>query len=86
MPTQGATSAGGTNFLTLTAVVRTNGTGLIVTGQSAADLAAPAAWTMNGVDYVPTTNSVPDGCQERIYRTPADGTRKFLRLRMELAP
>ena len=86
VPTQGATSAGGTNFLTLTAVVRTNGTGLIVTGQSAADLAAPAAWTMNGVDYVPTTNSVPDGCQERIYRTPADGTRKFLRLRMELAP
>lgn len=86
VPAQGATSAGGTNFLTLTAVVRTNGTGLIVTGQSAADLAAPAAWTMNGVDYVPTTNSVPDGCQERIYRTPADGTRKFLRLRMELAP
>lgn len=85
VPAQGATSAGGTNFLTLTAVVRTNGTGLIVTGQSAADLAAPAAWTMNGVDYVPTTNSVPEGCQERIYRTPADGTRKFLRLRMELS-
>ena len=38
------------------------------------------------LDYVPTTNSVPDGCQERIYRTPATGTRKFLRLRMELAP
>jgi len=86
VPVRGATSAGGTNFLTLTAVVRTNGTGLTVTGHSAADLTAPGAWTSHSVDYVSTTSSVPPGCEERIYRTPADGTRKFLRLRMELAP
>ena len=86
VPVQGAINAGGTNFLTLTAVVRTNGTGLTVDAQTSADLALPAAWTTSGVDFVPTTNSVPDGCQERIYRTPATGTRKFLRLRMELAP
>ena len=86
VPVQGATNAGGTNFLTLTAVVRTNGTGLTVDAQTSADLALPAAWTTSGVDFVPTTNSVPDGCQERIYRTPATGSRKFLRLRMELAP
>jgi autotransporter-associated beta strand protein len=85
VPVQGATSAGGTNFLTLTATVRTNGTGLTVTGQAASDLAAPEAWSSNTVDFVPTTNSVPAGCQERIYRTPAEGNRKFLRLRMELA-
>ena len=85
MPVQGATSAGGTNFLTLTATIRTNGTGLTVTGQAASDLAAPEAWSSNTVDFVPTTNSVPAGCQERIYRTPAEGIRKFLRLRMELA-
>lgn len=85
VPVQGATSAGGTNFLTLTATIRTNGTGLTVTGQAASDLVAPAAWTANTVDFVPTTNSVPDGCQERTYRTPAEGIRKFLRLRMELA-
>ena len=86
VPVQGATNSGGTNFLTLTAVVRTNGTGLTVTGQAAADLAAPGSWTADGVDFIATTNSVPDGCEERIYRTPAAGTRKFLRLRMELAP
>ena len=86
VPRQAATNASGTNFLTLTAVVRTNGTGLTVDAQSSTDLAAPAAWTTNGVDFVPTTNSVPAGCEERIYRTPADNTRKFLRLRMELAP
>ncbi len=85
-PVQGLTNSGGTNFLTLTAVVRTNGTGLTVTGQAAADLAVPGPWTVDGVGFIATTNSVPDGCQERIYRTPATGTRKFLRLRMELAP
>ena len=57
-----------------------------MTGQAAADLAAPGSWTADGVDFIATTNSVPDGCEERIYRTPAAGTRKFLRLRMELAP
>jgi len=84
-PVRGTANTGGVNFLTLTATVRINGTGLTVTGQSAANLATLNAWAATDVDYVPTTNSVPDGCQERIYRTPADGTRKFLRLRMELA-
>jgi hypothetical protein len=38
------------------------------------------------VDFVPTgATDVPDGCEERLYRTPADGTRKFLRLHIELA-
>jgi hypothetical protein len=49
------------------------------------NLAAPDAWTAVGVDFVPTgATDVPDGCEERLYRTQADGTRKFLRLRMEL--
>jgi hypothetical protein len=86
VPVQGATSAGGTNFLTLTATVRTNGTGLTVTGQSAANLAATNPWSGVDVDFVPTgATDVPDGCEERLYRTPADGTRKFLRLHIELA-
>jgi len=34
---------------------------------------------------VPTgATDVPDGCEERLYRTPADSTRKFLRLRILL--
>jgi autotransporter-associated beta strand protein len=87
VPVRGATSAGGTNYLTLTATVRTNGTGLTVTGQSAANLAATNPWTAADVDFVPTgATDVPDGCEERLYRTPADSTRKFLRLIMELAP
>ncbi|MEX1044932.1 MAG: lamin tail domain-containing protein [Chthoniobacterales bacterium] len=87
VPVQGATSAGGTNFLTLTAIVRTNGTGLIVVGQSAASLSTSDAWTAVDVDFVPTgATDVPDGCEERTYRTPAEGARKFLRLLMELAP
>jgi hypothetical protein len=86
LPVQGTTMMGGTSFLTLTAVVRTDSAGLTVTGQAAVDLAAPAAWTTTGVDFAPTANIVPAGCEERIYRTPADGIRKFLRLRMELVP
>jgi hypothetical protein len=83
---RGTANTGGVNFLTLTATVRTNGTGLTVTGQVASDLAAPEAWTAVGVDFVPTgATDVPDGCEERLYRTPADGTRKFLRLHIELA-
>jgi len=86
VPVQGATNAGGTNFLTLTAVVRTNGSGLTVTGQSAANLSASDTWSAMDVDFVPTgATDVPDGCEERLYRTPAGGTRKFLRLHMELA-
>ncbi len=86
-PVQGAASAGGTNYLTLTAVVRTDGTGLTVTGQAASDLTAPEAWSAADVDFVPTgATEVPAGCEERLYRTPADGGRKFLRLHMLLIP
>ena len=83
---RGTANTGGVNFLTLTATVRINGTGLTVTGQSAANLATLNAWAATDVDYIPTTKSVPAGCQERIYRTPASGAQKFLRLMMELSP
>ncbi len=81
VPQAGATNIGGTNYLTLLANVRTNGTGLSVAGQTATTLAGVAPWTGNGVDFVPVgAANVPSGCEQRIYRTPANTAQKFLRL------
>ena len=87
LPVQGTASSGGTNFLTLTAFVRTNASGLVVTGQMSPNLSVSAAWTTNGVDYISSpSNNAPAGCEQRIYRTPAAGLSKFLRLHMTLEP
>ena len=86
-PVRGLATSGGINYLTLTATVRTDGTGLSVIGQSSANLVSSSAWTSADVDFVPTgAIYVPVGCEQRVYRTPAAGARKFLRLLMELAP
>ncbi|MFZ4483025.1 MAG: lamin tail domain-containing protein [Chthoniobacterales bacterium] len=80
-PVLGTSTAGGTNFLTLTANIRTNGAGLSVAGQATTALSGTPPWSTNGVDFVVTGNTnVPGGCEQRIYRTPRDTTRKFLNL------
>jgi len=83
-PVPGMMIADGTNHLTLNAVVRTNSARLAVIGQASSNLSLPEAWSTNGVDFVPTTNSAPPGHQHRIYRTPANGPVKFLRLLLKL--
>lgn len=78
-PVMGATNMGGTNFLTILATVRTNGIGLSVGGAASTDL---DSWSTGGVDFVPTgATNVPAGCEQRLYRTPIAGARKFLKLR-----
>jgi len=70
------------NRLSLTAVVRTNDTNLSVVGESGADL---SVWSSSGVSMVPAsqTNSVPEGCQRRIYSVErTNTTRQFLRLKV----
>lgn len=84
-PVQGATNMGGTNYLTLLANIRTNGTGLAVNGQAASSLTAPSPWSTNTVDYIATgATNVPAGCEQRLYRTPRTGARGFLQLRFIL--
>jgi hypothetical protein len=46
----------------------------------------PGAWSADGVDYVATTNDVPENFERRTYRTPATNDVRFLRLLFELAP
>jgi hypothetical protein len=70
------------NKLSLTAVVRTNDTNLSVVGESGADL---SVWSSSGVSMVPATqtNSVPEGCQRRIYSVErTNPVRQFLRLKV----
>lgn len=86
-PVHQISNVGGTNFLTLTANVRTNGTGLSIAGQKADNLAATNAWSSTGVDYVTTgATNVPAGCEQRIYRTPVAGSARFLRLQIIQGP
>ncbi len=83
-PMMGWTNQGGTNYLTLRATVRTNALGLSVVGQSAAALASGNPWSSEGVEMISATSNLSSGFEERVYRTPADGERKFLRLSIEL--
>ena len=85
-PSFSVTSQGFTNYLTLTAVVRTNARGLAVTGQAASSLAVSNAWSTNDVEFIATTNNAPADHETRIYRTPATNNAGFLRLFFELAP
>lgn len=77
---------GDAEYLTLTAVVRTNRPGLTVVGQAAPSLGADTAWSTDGVEVTATTNNVPANFEQRTYRTPATNNATFLRLQFQLAP
>ena len=83
-PVPGMMITNGTNYLTLNAVVRTDSTRFSAIGQASSNLSLTEAWSTHGVDFVPTTTSAPPGHQHRIYRTPANGPVKFLRLLLKL--
>lgn len=85
-PFMSVTNGGLTNFLTLTAVIRTNSPRLNVTGQAASSLAVTNVWSTNGVEVITATNGVPADHEQRTYRTPATNNAVFLRLRLQLAP
>ena len=76
----------GSDTLSITAVVRTNDTKLSVVGEAATVL---TNWSTSGVTITPSvnTNSVPDGCQRRVFSVNR-GTddKKFLRLKVTLQP
>lgn len=76
----------GTNYLSLTAVVRTNSPGLSVLGQVSHDIAAADPWSANGVEVIATTNGVPADFEQRTYRIPATNNASFLRLQFQIDP
>ncbi|MBJ7327410.1 MAG: putative Ig domain-containing protein, partial [Chthoniobacterales bacterium] len=89
----GGTSAGSTvtlpivssatDFLILTATVRTNDPALAITGQAATDLSGSGNWTTSGVSVFPSLDqqAVPPGCQKRDFSVEKGAEqKKFLRL------
>lgn len=73
-----------TSVLSLTAIVRTNDPGLVVTAESSTDLANPAAWTTANVTVTADSNTsnVPAGCVRNIYSVSIVGAaRMFLRIK-----
>lgn len=85
-PFVSVTTSGLTNFLMLTAVIRTNSPGLNVIGQAASSLGVTNGWSTNGVEVITTTDNVPADHEQRTYRTPTTNSAGFIRLRFELAP
>lgn len=83
-PVMARTNQGGTNYLMLRANVRTSAVGLSVVGQSARSLAPGNSWSSEEVEMISSTPDSFSGFEERVYRTPADGAQKFLRLSIEL--
>jgi hypothetical protein len=72
--------------LTLTAIVRTDDTALSVIGEHKTDLTL-GTWTSLGNGTATADQSgVPTGNERRAFTTPADGTKKFLRLRAIYTP
>ena len=71
-------------WLSLEAVVRTNDSGVALWGEASTNL-APEAWTNLPVTTAVSTNQngVLPGCQRRVFFVPADGPKKFLRLRAQ---
>lgn len=86
LPAAGLIAEDSTNYLTISALIRTNSPALAVTGQAATNLAVPGAWSADDVDYVTTTNDVPVDFERRIYRTPVTNSAQFLRLLFQLVP
>ncbi|MDX2082360.1 MAG: lamin tail domain-containing protein [Terrimicrobiaceae bacterium] len=73
--------------LTITAIVRTNNSGLTVTGEATGNLAG--SWTSTGVTSTTAGVSqvgVPDGTERRKFSVPISGNRTFIRLRAVLTP
>jgi autotransporter-associated beta strand protein len=86
-PVQGKVVMNDIEYLTLTAAIRTNAPGLVVTGETSIDLGIDDAWDGQNVDHVATGNpDVPANTEERIYRTPMNGTARFIRLRAVANP
>lgn len=81
-PVQGMVVEDEVEYLTITAVIRTDAPGLVVTGETSIDLGNSDSWKSTPVNFVATANSnVPPNTEERIYRTPMNGTARFIRLR-----
>lgn len=73
-----------TNTLSLTAIVRTNDSGLTVTAESSTDLSNSSGWTTAGVSVAAAASqsNVPSGCIRNIYSVSTVGAaRKFLRIK-----
>jgi len=85
-PVAAVISGGITNYLTLTAVIRANSPGLVVTGQTASNLALGNAWSADGIEVSVTTDGVPADFEQRTYRTPVTNNAQFLRLQFRLDP
>ena len=71
-------------WLSLEAVVRTNDANVALGGEVSTNLAA-GSWTNLAVTSTVSSNQtgVLPGCQRRVYWVPADGSKKFLRLRAQ---
>jgi len=76
-----------TNFLSITAIVRTNNPSLTVIGQATTDLAL-GPWSTNSVTWSNTVdqNGVPFGTARQIFSVPRTNSSQFLRLNSVLQP
>lgn len=86
-PVQGMAVYDDVEYLTITAIVRTNSPDLVVTGETSTDLGTSDPWISAPVEFFATGNSnVPPNTEERIYRTPMIGAARFIRLRATESP
>jgi hypothetical protein len=72
--------------LLMTAIVRTGDSAVVVEAEAAADL--NSSWSPEGVEMVDADDQtgLPAGCVRKVVRVPADGDRKFVRLRVIHTP
>ncbi|MFZ4483231.1 MAG: hypothetical protein ACOYOL_04530 [Chthoniobacterales bacterium] len=75
-----------TNFLSITAIVRTNNPSLTVTGRTTTNLTL--GWTTNGVTQSNAVdqNGVPFGTARQIFSVPRTNSSQFLGIQSTLAP
>jgi len=76
-----------TNFLSITAIVRTNNPSLTVVGRTTTDLAT-GPWSTNNVTWSNTVdqNGVPFGTARQIFSVPRTNSNQFLGIQSSLAP
>jgi hypothetical protein len=76
-----------TNFLSITAIVRTNNPSLTVIGQATTDLAL-GPWSTNSVTWSNTVDQsgLPFGTARQIFSVPRTNSSQFLRLNSVLQP
>jgi len=72
--------------LTLTAIVRTDDPALSITGETVSALSDSWSTLGNGTATGVDQTGVTTGLERRTFTTPADGTKKFLRLRAIYTP